>query len=69
MIGTDSVNFELLRETLQGQRPADEQTFDSIAVLAERLERLKQLDKSFADVSFSPAMQKLAKQEKSFIVC
>jgi len=69
MIGTDSVNFELLRETIQGQRPADEQTFDSIAVLAERLERLRQLDKSFANVSFSPDVQRLAKQEKSFIVC
>ena len=69
MIGTDSVNFELLRETLQGRRPADEQTFDSIAVFAERLERLKQLDKAFANVSFSPDVQRLAKQEKSFIVC
>ncbi|MHC4430633.1 MAG: hypothetical protein ACYS14_10850 [Planctomycetota bacterium] len=37
----------------------DEQTLASLAILDERLERLKNLDEAFSGVAFSPEVEQL----------
>ena len=54
---------KIVRDGISGQRQVDEKTFESLAVLGERLERLKKLDKMFESVEFSAAVEKLTKQE------
>jgi hypothetical protein len=46
---------------IQGIYPANEQTLSAVAVLADRLERLKD-NPLFAGVSFSPNLQRLSRQ-------
>jgi hypothetical protein len=46
---------------LCGVYPADEQTLSAVAVLSDRLERLKD-NPLFAGVSFSPDLQRLSNQ-------
>ena len=59
---------QILDQSLRGHRTIDEQTFASAAILSERLERLKKLDKVFSGVKFSPAVRKLAEQKRSLAV-
>jgi len=59
MIEVDSSHFQIVQKSLAGQRPVDEQTFASLAILTERLERLKKLDSRFSSVAFSGAVKKL----------
>ena len=53
-------DFEVIRKSISGQRPVDEETFSSVAVLAERLDRVKRNNKISADVCFSPQVEELA---------
>jgi len=55
----DSNHCQVVRESIVGERAIDEQTFASLAVLSERLERLRKLDKVFSAVEFSSAVKKL----------
>jgi hypothetical protein len=50
---------EVVKESLSGARNVDEQTFASVAVLNERLQRVKKLGQKFAIIEFSPAVKKL----------
>ncbi|MCJ7728559.1 MAG: hypothetical protein MUO27_01570 [Sedimentisphaerales bacterium] len=59
MIGMDSNHCQVVRESIVGERAIDEQTFASLAVLSERLERLRKLDEVFSAVAFSSAVKKL----------
>ena len=52
--------FKVVNESLSGQRAVDEDTFSSVAVLAERLERLKRTSSIFANITFSPQAEELA---------
>ena len=61
--------FEIAREGLCGQSAVDEQTFASVSILAERLERVKNLGKGFSGICFSPAMEELAKQRSVAALC
>ncbi len=63
MIEVDSNHCQIVRDSIVGKRVADEQTFASLAILTERLERLKKLEKSFSGVTFSPAVEKLTAQK------
>ena len=63
MIGMDSSHCQILEKSISGERAVDEQTFASLAILTERLERLKKLGKDFSSVGFSSAVKKLAKQK------
>ena len=63
MIGTDSNHYHVVAESLAGEKEIDEQTFASLAVLGERLERLKQLDDVFSGIAFSSAVEKLLTQK------
>jgi hypothetical protein len=58
MAGMDR-HCQVVGQSLAGQRPVDEQTGMSIAVLADRLERLRQSSSLFAGVMFSPYVQKM----------
>jgi len=49
----------IVSESLTGEREVDERTFASIAILTERLERLKRLGGLFADIGFSTNVKKL----------
>jgi hypothetical protein len=50
---------EVVKDSLQGRRAIDEQTFASVAVLNERLQRVKKLDARFSRIEFSPAVKHL----------
>ena len=50
---------QVVMETLSSARKADELSFASLAVLEDRLERLKKLGSRFAGITFSPAAQSL----------
>jgi hypothetical protein len=65
MITMESNYCRIVNESLSGEREVDENTFSAIAVLSERLERLKKLDGIFAGIAFSPDVALLIKQKKS----
>ena len=69
MAGMDSEHVQILGQSLRGERVVDEQTFASLEVLAERLERLKKADRVFGKISFSPAVKKLRSQQHIVAVC
>ena len=58
----------IVGESLTGERPVDEQTCASLAILAERLERLKQSSSLFAGVTFSPYVQKMNRHAQAVAV-
>ncbi len=68
MIGTDSNHCRIVAESLAGKRKVDEQTFASLAILDERLERLKSLGETFSGVEFSPDAAKLISQKNAIAV-
>ena len=55
-------NWQIVKESLTGDRVVDEQSFASLAVLEERLEHLRQRDEVFATVEFSDDVKKLQAQ-------
>ena len=63
MLETASNHWQTVARSVSGERDVDEQTFTSLAILAERLERLKKMDIAFSDVAFSPAVKKLQSQK------
>jgi hypothetical protein len=59
---------EIIKDSLQGTRAIDEQTFASLEVLSERLERVKKLSDKFAHIAFSPAVNQLRKHPSGITV-
>jgi hypothetical protein len=45
--------------SLTGERAVNEETFASLTILSERLERLKELDDVFSGIDFSSDVKKL----------
>jgi hypothetical protein len=68
MIGTDSNHCRIVAESLAGTREVNEQTFASLTILDERLERLKKLNGIFSGVEFSPEAEKLLSQKHTVAV-
>jgi len=68
MIEGQSSHWQIVEDSLTGERPLDEQTFASLTILNERLERLKKLGKNFDSIAFSPAIGKLAKQKDTVAI-
>lgn len=68
MIGMDSNHCQIVEQSIAGERDVDEQTFASLAILSERLDRVRKLDKVFSNVKFSPAVRKLSKQRNAVAV-
>ncbi len=69
MIEANLNDCQIVERSITGQRAIDEQTFASLTILTERLERLKKLGKTFSNVTFSPAVKKLKAQKNAVAVC
>ena len=63
MIAMECSDIEVVRNTISGGRVMDETSLCSVAILAERLERLKRKSSIFSGISFSPAVEELAGYE------
>jgi len=68
MIETDSNHCRIVEKSLTGERAVDEQTFASLTILTERLQRLKKLDKIFGGVTFSPDVRELKARKNAVAV-
>jgi len=68
MIGTDSNHCRIVADSIAGERDVDEKTFASLAVLSERLERLKKHDEAFSGVEFSSTVKKLQSRKDTITV-
>ena len=68
MTGVDSNHCRIVAESLAGAREIDGQTFASLAVLGERLERLKEVDEALSGITFSPAVEELHARKKPVAV-
>ena len=68
MIEAEMNHCRIVRESLDGKRPLGEQTFASMAILEERLGRLRKLQGLFDNVRFSAAVRKLKKQRSAVTV-
>ncbi|MFB0553980.1 MAG: hypothetical protein ACETWQ_11790 [Phycisphaerae bacterium] len=68
MIGTDSNHCRIVAGSLVGEREVDERTFASLAILGERLERLKEIDETYSGIEFSPDVQKLKRRKNTINV-
>jgi len=61
-------HFRNVQQCLNGEGAPDEQTFASLAILEERLERLRKLDPVFAGVGFSSDVKGLLGQKRPVAV-
>lgn len=61
-------HYQIVKDSLTGKRAVDEQTFASLTILTERLERLKKLGKVFGNITFSPAVKKLKSRQNTMTV-
>ena len=68
MIEMETDHCRIVEQSLSGRRGLDEQTFASLAILGERLERLKKLSGVFEEIGFSPAVKKLKRQKSALAV-
>jgi len=68
MIGMDSNHCQIVADCLAGRREADEQTFDSLAALGEKLEHLRRLDSIFSGVEFSACAEELRSRKSPVAV-
>lgn len=66
MTGMD--NFRIVNEVLAGERGVDEQTHAAVAILTERLERLKQSSSLFAEITLSPHVNRLKRQAEALVL-
>ena len=68
MIETELSHCEVVAGSIAGEQAVDEQTFASVAILAERLERVQKLGKQYSGITFSCAVEELAKQVNAVAV-
>ncbi|MBN2316797.1 MAG: hypothetical protein JXM79_22910 [Sedimentisphaerales bacterium] len=68
MIGMDLNPCRTVAECLAGNRDVDEQTIAALAILEEKLERLKKLDSAFYAVAFSSDVEKLRSRKNAVAV-
>jgi len=54
-------HYQVVSGCLQGERPVDEQTLASLAILSERLDRVRQTHGVFSGIEFSSAVKDLQK--------
>lgn len=68
MIESDSKHYQIVEKSLAGDRAVDEKTFASLEILSERLEHLKNVDKIFDAVTFSPEVMQLKARNRAVAV-
>ncbi|MFZ0034378.1 MAG: hypothetical protein WAK60_05260 [Sedimentisphaerales bacterium] len=59
---------EAVKDVLRGKKTVDEQTFASLEVLNERLQRVRHLGARFSRVDFSPAVKQLKSRSHTVVV-
>jgi hypothetical protein len=59
--------FQIIQDALAGRREADENALAALAVLEERLERIRALGGGFSDIGFSSEVRKI-RHKKSLTV-
>jgi hypothetical protein len=52
-------HFGIVARSMTGQHPPDEQTYDALEILTERLRRVRSLGEAFASVEFSGHVERL----------
>ena len=62
MTRMDVDHCRIVNQWLAVSKTPDEQTFTSLAVLEDRLERLKHVNKRYARISFSPMVRERVDQ-------
>jgi len=55
--------FQIIQDALAGRREADEHALAALAVLEERLERIRALGGGFSEVGFSSDVRKLRRNK------
>ena len=55
--------FQVVQDALAGRREADEHALAAVAVLGERLERIKALGGAFSEIGFSSEVRKLSRKK------
>ena len=68
MIDSDSKHYQIVEKSLAGDRAVDEKTFASLEILSERLEHLKNVDRIFDGVTFSPQVMDLKATKREVAV-
>jgi len=68
MTEMDSNHCKIVEKSLTGERAVDEKTFASLEILGERLQHLKNIDKIYDGVTFSPDVMELKSQKKAVAV-
>ena len=61
-------HVKITQEALSGKRPSDEQLLESVAILSERLERIRSFGGKFAQIGFSSAALKLTVPHKAMAI-
>ena len=67
-MGMESNHCRIVAESLTGSRKVDEKTYASLAVLDERLERLRNTSETFAGIEFSPDAARLLSRKNTIAV-
>ncbi|MHC4693764.1 MAG: hypothetical protein ACYS67_13560 [Planctomycetota bacterium] len=68
MIESNSKHYQIIEKSLAGDRAVDEQTFASLEILSERLEHLKNVDRIFDGITFSPQVMDLKARNREVAV-
>jgi hypothetical protein len=61
MTQADLNHHQVVSSCLQGKRPVDEQILASLAILSDRLNRVRQTHDAFSGMEFSTAVRDLQK--------
>ena len=69
MIAQRHDNFKLVSDCLSGDIPVSEQVFEAVAVLSERLDKLKRSSSLFDGISMSEQFEELALAESMSAIC
>ncbi len=69
MIAQGRDDFKLVNDCLSGDTPVSEQVFEAVAVLSERLDRLKRSSSIFSGISVSEQFEELALAESMSAIC
>lgn len=69
MIAQGRDDFKLVNDCLSGDAPVGERVFEAVAVLSERLERLKRSSSLFSGISMSEQFEELALTESMSAIC
>lgn len=68
MVTNETNHYKVVRDTLDGNRVIDEQTFASVGSLSDRLTQLKRENSVFAGIEFSDDIKAMTYHEMALAV-